>query len=174
MRRFIMLSEKLIEEINLQIKYEFFSAHLYLSMASFCADNDLPGFENWFTIQAEEERFHAMKFYNYLTSKGAKTVITGFEDPKADFKDILDCFSFGLEHEKFVTSRIYHLMDIAQDEREYATISMLNWFIDEQVEEEESFNNIIAQLKFMGVSSDIVYRLDRELAVRVFTPPAVK
>ncbi|MPW24888.1 ferritin [Alkalibaculum sp. M08DMB] len=166
-----MLSQRLTEEINLQIKYEFFSAQLYLSMASYCADNDLPGFENWFIMQAEEERFHAMKFYNYLNSRGAKAIITGFDDPKVDFEDLMDCFKFGLEHEKFVTSRMYHLMDISQEEKEYASISMLNWFIDEQVEEEESFSNIIAQLKFMGTGSDVVYRLDRELAARAFVPP---
>ncbi|MFZ7120574.1 MAG: ferritin [Eubacteriaceae bacterium] len=166
-----MLSEKLIYELNEQIKYEFFSAHLYLSMASYCAINDFTGFENWFLVQAEEERFHAMKFYDFLNNKGAKVVIKGFDDPKIEFDNIQDIFNYGLKHEKFVTSRIYSLMDIAQEEKEYSTINILNWFIDEQVEEEQSFNNIIGQLKYIDNNKDVLYRLDRELATRVFTPP---
>lgn len=166
-----MLSEKLVKELNEQIKYEFFSAHLYLSMAAYCSNNDLPGFESWFLAQGDEERFHAMKFYNYLNTKGAEVIITGFDNPKSDFKDIIEIFDYALKHEKFVTSRIYSLMDIAQEEKEYATINILNWFIDEQVEEEDSFKAIISQLKYKDSSPDIIYRLDRELSARVFTPP---
>ncbi|NTW70880.1 MAG: ferritin [Eubacteriaceae bacterium] len=166
-----MLSKKLIDEINEQIKYEFFSAHLYLSMASFAANNDLPGFENWFIVQADEERFHAMKFYHFLNSRAEKAVLKGFDDPKENYDDIIDAFAYSLEHEKFVSSRIYHLMDIAQEEKEYATISLLNWFVDEQVEEEDNFGRILSQLKKISGNEDGLFRLDRELATRVFVPP---
>jgi ferritin len=169
-----MLSKKLIDEINEQIKYEFFSAHLYLSMASFCAENDLPGFETWFIAQGDEERFHAMKFYGFLNSRGEKAIIKGFDDPKTDFDDIIDVFAYSLDHEKFVSSRIYHLMDIAQEEKEYATISLLNWFVDEQVEEEESFSTLLAQLKKIKGNPQGLHMLDRELGSRVFTPPAAE
>lgn len=169
-----MLSKDLINEINEQIKYEFFSSHLYLAMAAYSAENDLPGFENWFLVQAEEERFHAMKFYNFLNEKGERVIIKGFETPENHYNSLKEVFEKSLEHEKFVTSRIYKLMDIAQGEREYSTISMLNWFIDEQVEEESSFGYILAQLKRMGENSDGIYRLDQELSQRVFTPPTEK
>lgn len=169
-----MLSKKLTEELNEQIKFEFFSAHLYLSMASYCANNDLPGFENWFLAQVDEERFHAMKFYNYMNARGEKALLKGFDDPKSDFKSIVDVFAYSLEHERFVTSRIYHLMDIAQSEKEYATISLLNWFVNEQVEEEENFGKLLSQLKKIKGDPNGLYRLDAELATRTFVPPAAE
>jgi ferritin len=112
-----MLSEKLLNALNEQIKYELYSAQLYLAMAAYCDSEDLQGFSNWFLMQAEEERFHAMKFFNFVNDMGERVKIYGMEDPNNDYDSILDVFKKALAHEKFVTKRIYTLMDIAMDER---------------------------------------------------------
>lgn len=165
-----MLSEKLLNEINEQIKHEFFSAHYYIAMAAYCADQGLPGFENFFIMQAEEERFHAMKFYHFVNEMGCRVDIRGLDHPENDFASVTEVFKTALEHEKFVTERIYLLMDIAVKEKEYATISMLHWFVDEQVEEMDSMDEILSRLERMGEEGRGIYMLDRELAKRTFDP----
>lgn len=166
-----MLSQKLLDELNLQIKYELYSAHYYLAMAAYCASNDLPGFENFFKVQAEEEKFHAMKFFDFVNEMDGTVKILGLEEPEDDFKSVTDVFEKALEHEKFVTKRIYYLMDIATEEKEHATMSMLKWFVDEQIEEENSMKTIIRRLNRISEDSHGLYMLDQELAMRVFTPP---
>ncbi|MCB5558916.1 ferritin [Anaerosalibacter bizertensis] len=167
-----MLSERLVEELNKQIKYELYSSHYYLAMAGYCLGEDLPGFANFFIAQAEEEKFHAMKFFNFVDEMDGKIKILGLEEPEDDYKSVLDVFKAALEHEKFVTKRIYHLMDIATEEKEHATISFLRWFVDEQIEEENSMKDIIAQLEKINEDSHAIYMLDKELGQRVFTAPA--
>ena len=164
------MNKKLVDEINKQIMYEFYSAHFYLSMAAYAAENDLPGFENWFLMQIQEEDFHAMKFYNYMHQRNEKAVIYGFEDPPKDFKSLLDAFEASLKHEKFVTERINLLMSIALEEKDYAAVNFLNWYVDEQVEEEESFSTMIGKIKLVGDGMGL-YELDKEAAARTFTPP---
>lgn len=166
-----MFSEKLLAELNDQIMYEFFSAHYYIAMAGYCADLDLDGFENFFLVQEQEERVHAMKFYKFISDMGGRIHIKGFEDPRNDFTSLTDIFQSALNHEKFVTSRIYKLMEIATEEKEFATISFLKWFIDEQVEEEDSMNKILVKLKRIGEDGPGIMLLDTELAQRVFMPP---
>ncbi|WP_461206389.1 ferritin [Clostridium sp. DL1XJH146] len=166
-----MISERLFEEINKQINYEFYSAHLYLAMAGYAASLDMPGVENFFKVQAEEEKFHAMKFFDYVNEMGGRVNLSVLEGPKNDYESLLDLFEEAYEHEKFVTSRIYLLTDIATEEREHATISFLRWFIDEQVEEEATFTSIISKLKRIKEDSNGIYMIDNELAARVFTPP---
>ncbi|QGU96647.1 ferritin [Clostridium bovifaecis] len=166
-----MISEKLMQKLNEQITYELFSAHLYLAMAAYCASQDLDGFSNFFKVQAEEERFHAMKFFNYVNEREGNIKLTGFDAPKNEFASILNVFEEGYEHEREVTRRIYELSDISLEEREHATISLLKWFIDEQVEEEASFNTLIKKLKRIDNDSTALYMLDAELAQRSFTPP---
>lgn len=166
-----MLSEKLIKVINDQINYELYSSNAYLAMQAYCAANDLDGFANFFKVQAQEENFHAMKFFDYLNQMGGRVTIEALPSPKNDFESILHTFKEGYEHEKTVTQRVYNLMDIATDEREHATISLLKWFIDEQVEEETTFNNIVKRLERISNDPAALYTLDSELATRVFTPP---
>lgn len=166
-----MISEKLMHELNEQIKYEFFSANLYLAMAAYCASEDLPGFANFFKVQAEEERFHAMKFFDYVIEMGGRAKMSALDEPQNDFSSVLETFKVGYGHEQFVTKRIYRLMDIAMEEREHATISFLKWFVDEQVEEEASFSSLVKKLERMGDNPNALYMLDAELAQRVFTPP---
>ncbi|QEK11123.1 ferritin [Crassaminicella thermophila] len=167
-----MISEKLMKELNEQIKFEFFSANLYLAMAAYCASEDLDGFANFFKVQAEEERFHAMKFFDYVVEMDGRVTISALDEPQNEYTSILDVFQKGLEHEKLVTQRIYKLTDLAMEEREHATISFLRWFIDEQVEEESTFNSIIKKLQRIRDNSNALYMLDTELAQRTFTPPA--
>ena len=168
------MNKRLVDEINKQITYEFYSEFLYLSMAAYASENDLPGFESWYIVQTQEEHFHAMKFVNYLHSRNEKVVITGFENPPTEFKSLLETFETSLEHEKFVTDRINLLMSIAHEEKDYAAISFLNWYVDEQVEEEESFTNMIGQIKLLHNDGPGLYHLDKQAGTRVFVPPTAQ
>jgi ferritin len=167
-----MISEKLMQALNEQIKYEFFSANLYLAMAAYSASEDLNGFANFFKVQAEEEKFHAMKFFDYVIEMGGRVTMPALDEPENNYVSVLDAFKKGYEHEQFVTQRIYKLMDLAMEEREHATISFLKWFIDEQVEEESTFSSLVKKLERISDNSNALYMLDAELAQRTFTPPA--
>ncbi len=167
-----MLTEKLETELNEQIKYELYSAYYYLSMAAYFDDNDLDGFSNFFKVQAEEEQFHAMKFYNFINEKGGRVTLKAIDQPPANFESIADVYKKALEHEQFVTKRIYTLMDLAMEEREHATISFLKWFVDEQVEEEDTMEGILKKVERVGEQGQGILMLDNEMAQRTFTPPA--
>jgi len=169
-----MISERLLKELNKQINFEFYSAHIYLAMAAYCAAEDFDGFANFFTVQAEEEKFHAMKFYNFVNEMNGRVVLEGMPDPQNEYKSLLDAFKVSYAHEKIVTSKIYNLTDIATEEREHATISLLKWFIDEQVEEENNFSGIIKKLERIKDDPASLYMLDTQLAARVFVPPVTK
>ncbi len=169
-----MISERLFTELNKQMNFEFYSAHLYLAMAAYCAAEDFDGFSNFFKVQAEEEKFHAMKFYNYVNEMDGRITLDGMPEPQNNYKTLLDVFKIAYAHEKIVTSKIYNLTDIATDEREHATISLLKWFIDEQVEEEATFNGLIKRLGRINDDPTSIYMLDNELATRVFVPPVTK
>lgn len=166
-----MISELLMSELNEQIKHELFSSHLYLSMAAYCHGEDLPGFGNFFTVQAEEERFHAMKFFNYIKDMDGRIHLTAIDHPTHDFSSVLEVFQKTFEHEQFITSRIYKLTDIATEEKEHATISMLKWFIDEQVQEEAMMSAHMKRLKRIGSDANGLLTMDAELALRTFVPP---
>jgi len=169
-----MLSEKLLETLNEQIKHELYAAHLYMAMAAYCAGQDLDGCSNFFLAQAEEERFHAMKFFNFINDKDGEIKFNALENPHASYDSVLDVFQAALQHEKIVTSKIYNLMDIATEEKEYATISFLNWFVDEQVEEEATFSALIQKFRAAMNDESVLFMLDAELGKRVFTPPATE
>ncbi len=169
-----MVSQKLIKALNDQFNYELLSAHYYLAMASYCSDQDLDGFASFFKVQAEEERFHAMKFYNYITEVDGRILVTDIKNPQNNFKSVTDVFKDALEHEQSVTKRIYAIMDIAQDEKEHATQNFLNWFVGEQVEEEATMKGIIKRLERLGNDNHGLFMLDKELGARVFTPPVAK
>ena len=166
-----MLSETLHNALNDQMNFEFYSAHTYLAMAAYCTSENYDGFANFFLVQAEEERFHAMKFYNFINDLGYRATIQGFESPENNFGSVLEAFKTALLHEKKVTHRIYELSDIALDEREHATMAFLKWFIDEQVEEESTLDTIIHKFERIENDSNAIFMLDAELASRVFTAP---
>ena len=167
-----MISKKLQEAINYQINRELFSEYYYLSMASYFNSAGLSGFENFFLIQVEEERFHAMKMYNFLNERGARVCLQAIEAPKTEFKSALEVFELAYEHEKLVSSLINDLMDLAIKENDHAAKNHLNWFVEEQVEEEASMDTILNKLKLIGGEGHGLLMLDNELATRVFNPPA--
>lgn len=163
-----MLSQRLNEELNKQIMYEFFSAHLYLAMAAKFESLDFPGAASYMKVQADEEKSHAMKMFDFIAEKGGEVEILGFETPVVKGTNILEIFEETLEHEQWVTQRINLLMDIAQEEKDYSAISFLNWFIDEQVEEESTADGIIKKLRLIGDNGNGLYQMDKELGQRVF------
>ena len=165
-----MLSDKLAAALNDQMNFELLSAHYYLAMAAYCEAEDLDGFAHFFWVQAEEEQFHARKFYNFLNENGARARFQAIDEPQNDFNDLAAVFELALEHEKKVTGRIYDLMDLAQEESEHATVSFLNWFVEEQVEEEDTMETLLSKIE--KVNTEGIFMLDKELAQRTFTPPA--
>jgi ferritin len=168
-----MISEKLFSKLNSQINYEYHSANIYLAMAAFCESENLSGFANFFKVQVQEETFHASRFFTYINEMQGRVIIKGMPDPENDFNSMLDVFKASLAHEKTVTSRIYDLMDAAAEEKEHATISFLKWFIDEQVEEENTLISLIRKLERIQNDANALYTLDTELAARVFVPPVI-
>jgi ferritin len=151
--------------INEQINKELFSAYLYLAMAAYSDAEGFSGFAHWFKKQAEEEIEHAMRFYEFVNSRFGKVELEALDKPKAEFESFEDAFSQALEHEKFISQSIFELLELARSEKDYPLESMLAWFVDEQVEEEETAADIVDKLKIIG-SSPQIYMLDRELAQR--------
>ncbi len=166
-----MINKKVEAAINKQINAEIYSAYLYLAMNAYFSSVNLMGFANWMRIQALEELTHADKFYNFVVSRGGRVKLEAIAAPPVEWKSTLAVFEETLKHEQKVTALINDLVDLSLKEKDHATGSMLNWFVDEQVEEESNAENIIQQLKLMGESGHGVYMLDRELAGRVFVPP---
>jgi ferritin len=161
-----MLSKKISDEMNAQIKHEFASAYLYLAMsARFEADN-LPGFAHWMRLQAQEEVEHAMKFYNYIFDRGGSVVLQAIEQPPSEFGTPLEAFQKALEHEKKVTALINNIYASADKENDYASKVFLNWFVEEQVEEEKNATAVVETLKLIGDSKNGLYMLDRQLGSR--------
>ncbi|MGL5346788.1 MAG: ferritin [Peptostreptococcaceae bacterium] len=166
-----MLSKELEKALNDQFNFEIYSSYSYLAMASFVESLDLSGFANFFRVQAQEELFHAMKFYDYILQKDGNVEHYAIDKPNQSFDNVADVFQKGLEHEQEVTRRIYDLADLANEQKEHATISLLRWFIDEQVEEENNFTTILKKVKRCIDNPAALYMLDDELATRVYTPP---
>ena len=164
-----MLSKKLLEGLNDQINFEFYSSYTYLAMAGYCESIDLSGFANFFRVQAKEELDHAMKLYDYVYQKNGSVVLEQVNKPQGDYDGIIDVFEKGYEHEQLVTRKIYELTDIAYEEREHSTISLLKWFIDEQVEEENNFNSLVKRVRRVEDNPAGLYLMDDELATRVYT-----
>lgn len=166
-----MLCKKLEDAFNEQITKEFYSAYLYLSMASYFERMNLPGFANWMRIQFQEEQFHAMKFFNYTIERGGKVELGAIEQPQNEWDGVMGVFEATLAHEIKVTKMINDLVYLARDERDNAAEVFLQWFINEQVEEESTAETIIGNLKLANDSPQALFMLDRELGARVFTPP---
>ena len=166
------MKDSLAKALNDQMNFEFYSAHVYLAMAAYCSGDSLDGFANFFIIQAEEERFHAMKIYKFLNDRGRRATLLALDEPNNDYSSVLDCFEQGYAHEQKNTERFYQLSDLAMNDREHATINFLKWFIDEQVEEEALFDSIINKLKRIDKDSNAFYMLDSEFAARTFVPEA--
>ena len=167
-----MLSERMVEALNIQLNKEIYSAYLYMSMSAYSTYIGMKGFANWFMVQYQEEMMHAMKIYNYINDQCEQVKLRAIEQPPTEFKSPLDMFERTLEHEKFVTRSINELVDLAIEEKDHATNIFLQWFVTEQIEEEGNDNDIIAKLKLVGEEGNGLLLLDKELAARVFSPPA--
>ena len=161
-----MISKDMEKAINEQINKELYSSYLYLSMASFLEADGLDGLANFMKAQAREEVEHAMKFYAYVNEQGGRVILDAIEKPKAEFKDVKDIFTLSLEHEKYVTSRINSLVDLALKENDHATKTFLDWYVTEQVEEEATMNSILDKLDRIGTSGQGLLMLDAQLGQR--------
>ncbi len=167
-----MLNSKIEAAINAQINAEMWSAYLYLSMSAWCAKEGKSGMANWFEIQFREEQDHARIFFNYVLQRGGKVTLAPIDAVPTEWKSALDVFESTLAHEQKVTSLINDIFALTLSENDYATQSMLKWFIDEQVEEEENAQTLIDQLRMIGDNGYGLYALDKELAARVYSTPS--
>ena len=161
-----MLSQALEKAINDQIKNELYSAYLYLAMSAYLETIHLSGAARWMRQQSREEASHAMKLFDFVLGREGRVVLQAIEQPPAQFKSMLDVFQQALEHERQVTAMIHGLYDLATKERDYPTQVMLQWFIEEQVEEERSAGDVVEQLKMVGDQPAALLFLDKQLGAR--------
>lgn len=168
-----MLDKKVLDLLNDQINKEFYSAYLYLDFANFYKDKGLDGFANWYNIQAQEERDHAMLFVQYLQNNNAKVTLTAIAKPDKEMTALKDPLVFGLEHEQFVTNLIHNLYDAAHSIKDFRTMQFLDWFVKEQGEEETNANDLITKFDLFGDDPKGLYMLDNELASRVYSAPSL-
>lgn len=161
-----MISEKMQKALNDQINAELFSSYLYLSMAAYFEAENWTGFAGWMKKQSSEEYEHAMKFFHYLTEVGSRVTLEALEKPKTSWTSPLEAYEEAHKHELYITKRINDLVTLAQAEKDYATNNFLQWFIDEQVEEVASVDQIVNKFKLVGDNKVALYMLDKELGSR--------
>jgi ferritin len=159
-------SEKMYHALNDQIKNEYFSAYLYLAMSACCLEMNLPGIARWFRVQYEEELAHGDKIFNYMADRSARVKLLQIDQPPFEWQTPLEMFQNALAHEKYVTGLINNLVAIAGEDKDYATLSFLQWFVNEQVEEESSAESVISQLEMIGGSKGSLMYIDRQLGKR--------
>lgn len=167
-----MLSKKMIKALNKQVNSELYSSYLYFSMSSYSSFIGLKGAAHWFFVQVQEELTHVQRFYNYVASLGEHLVPAAIEQPPVEFKSLLHMIEETLKHEKLVTARINDLMNLAIEEKDRATEVFLQWFVSEQVEEEDTVKSVLDKLKLAGDDGAGLLMIDNELGARMFTPPA--
>lgn len=167
-----MISPKMEKALNDQINAEMFSAYLYLAMVAYFQDKNLSGFANWMTVQNQEETFHAMKFFKFVAERGGRVTLGAIDKPQFEWESPLAAMEAAQKHEAYITGRINDLMNLAIKEKDHATVNFLNWFVAEQVEEEDSVNEVVQKLRMVGSAGGGMFMMDRDMAARVFTPPA--
>lgn len=168
-----MINEKMQNAFNEQINKELYSSYLYLSMAAFLADKGLMGFANWMRVQVQEETAHAMLMFDYVIERGGTVSLEAIDKPKASYGSVLEVFEETLKHEEYVTSLMNKLADVADEVKDRAALSFIQWFIDEQVEEEANANDIIAKLKLIKEDGNALFMMDKDLGARTFVQPVV-
>jgi len=166
-----MISEKMQDAMNEQIKWELYSAYLYMAMSAHYLAENLMGFANWMRVQAQEELTHAVKFYDFINERGGRVELRAVGAPPKEWDSPLAVFQSAYDHECVVSRRIGDLVDLARGERDHASEIFLQWFVTEQVEEEASADEVVQELKRIQDNSSALFMLDRELGQRVFTPP---
>ncbi len=162
-----MINKDVATMLNDQITNEFYAGYLYLSMAAQAEDLNLPGLSNWFYVQHQEEHTHAMKIFKYLVEQGVKVSLKEIKQPKIDWKNPLEMAKDALKHEEFVTATFNKIMDVAHAAKDYASISFMNWYIDEQVEEEASAKELIQKFEMAETRAALLF-IDSELGQRTF------
>ncbi|MFW9910025.1 MAG: ferritin [Candidatus Thorarchaeota archaeon] len=164
------ISRELADAINDQINFELYSAYIYLSMAAWFEEKNLPGMGHWMEVQVDEEYAHAIRFYRHIIERGGRVLMKAIEGPDSEWESPADVFKTAYEHEQIVTSRIYKIGEIADREGDRAAKGMLQWFYDEQIEEEKNTSEIYSTLKMIGDNVHALLMLDRELGARPAAP----
>jgi ferritin len=162
-----MISKKIQEALNKQINAEFYSSYFYLSMSAYFETKDLQGFAKWFRLQADEEYAHAMKIFDYVYQIGGEVVLQKIDGPKTEWNSFLEVFKDTFEHEQIVTKSINTLVDLAQNEKDHATVNFLQWFVSEQVEEEATAQQNVKKMEMIGDSKSGLFMIDNELGSRI-------
>lgn len=169
-----MKINKNVEEVlSKQVNAEFWSANMYLSMSSWFMEKGLKGFANWMRVQYQEENAHALKIFDFILERQGSVKLMAIDAVPTDWKSILEVMEETYKHECKVTAMIYNCIDVAEKEKDRATVSMLQWYVDEQIEEEANVDELISQLKLIGEDGQGLYHLDKELATRVFVDPTL-
>ena len=168
-----MLDAKVHELLNQQINKEFYSAYLYLDISNYFEDRGLEGFANWYRIQAQEEREHAMLFYDYLQNNSEKVTLEAIAKPDVVIKEDMDALKASLKHEIYVTSLINDIYAAASAVKDFRTMQFLDWFVKEQGEEETNATDMITKMELFGTDPRGLYLLNQELAARVYTAPSL-
>ena len=168
-----MMNAKVHELLNQQINKELYSAYLYLQFSNYFDEAGLDGFANWYMIQAQEERDHAMLFYQYLKNENQKVTLEAVDKPEKAITCHMDVLKAGLEHEEYVTSLIHDIYDAAHQVKDYRTMQFLDWFVKEQGEEETNANDLITKMELFGSDPKSLYMLNQELAARVYSAPSL-
>lgn len=166
-----MISKKIQNSLSIQLNHEFYSAYLYLAMSAYCKFKDFNGAANWLKMQYEEEHMHATKIYDYLLDQGTHVNLKEIPKPPKNFGTLLDVFEKSLEHERMMTSRLNDLSDLALKEKDHATYNLLQWFVNEQVEEESSVGEIISKLRLVKNDGYGLLMIDNELQQRTLPAP---
>ena len=161
-----MLSERMLETLNKQINYEFFAAYSYLALTAYFEDTDLKGFAHWMRLQHEEELVHAYKVFDFVNDRGGRVTLAALDTPQASWDSPLEALAFALEMERQNSQHIYAVVDIAMEERDHATHAFMQWFVNEQVEEEALASDMLQQLRLVGDNNNGLFLMDRELGQR--------
>ena len=164
-----MVSQEMVQALNKQLQKEMYSAYLYLGMSAWCSEQSFNGSANWFMMQYDEEMMHAMKVYKYLLDQGAKVELATLKASSTTYKNLLGCFEQSLSHERAMTKSFNKLCDFALKEKDHASYTFFQWFVNEQIEEEATVSEVISQLKLVGDGNGL-YMIDSQLAKRVATP----
>lgn len=168
-----MLDKKVVELLNQQVNKEFYSAYLYLDFSNFCYDQGLDGFGNWYKVQAQEERDHAMLFMQYLQNNGEKAVLEAIDKPAVSPESAKAVLAEGLKHEQYVTGLIHGIYEAAHGVKDFRTMQFLDWFVKEQGEEENNAESLVKRFELFGDDPKSLYMLDSELGARVYSAPSL-
>jgi ferritin len=166
-----MIGKKMEKALNEQINAELYSSYIYLAMVAYFESENLPGCASWMRAQVQEENLHATKLFAFVCERGGRVILGAIDQPPKDWKSPLAAFEAAYEHEQYITGRINDLVDLALAEKDHASNAFLQWFVNEQVEEETSVDMVVQNLKMAEKAPGAMFMIDRELGQRTFTPP---